>query len=384
MNPEKSPSNKTESEKVDAATFDPSQYSRIEDMPAEMRGYFSPVAIRDGGGFRPNVRFERDKVDAILEGHKTRYIDRALGESLREEEEGGMYPMFDYCSDNGVWFDSVRSAVCFTDKVSEDAFFEDKEAIMGLMPGFWEEGEYNADSIILANIGRIPESFFDDPVFVSRMLRRYINTDITNYIPKERLTDKEYVMSIVNEGSSYIDAVSFRELAKDISPELWRDESFRDLFFYKCASSGYKYLPEDLKKDPVVFLSAVFQRLDTSGTSNSNNIGLYEDAPEEVRLNPDVLRAVSRVGTETICEMIPDEKRGDKEFLMDRVLPHLCEPASALRYLDKELPNDFEFLLKVDSLKPSLNSVGSDVYYGLPYEGGLRERYLEYKRSQNS
>lgn len=49
---------KIEKEKFDITTFNPSLYTRIEDMPEEARGYFMPISKHEGGGYRPNRRYE--------------------------------------------------------------------------------------------------------------------------------------------------------------------------------------------------------------------------------------------------------------------------------------------------------------------------------------
>jgi hypothetical protein len=66
------PAGKKEEKKFDLSTFDSSLYQRIEDMPQEARGYFMPVSENEGGGFRPNSRFEADLRD-IKDEKRARY-----------------------------------------------------------------------------------------------------------------------------------------------------------------------------------------------------------------------------------------------------------------------------------------------------------------------
>ncbi|MEI6810633.1 MAG: hypothetical protein WCK60_01125 [Candidatus Nomurabacteria bacterium] len=67
---------KIEKEKFDILSFDPNQYERIEDMPEEARGYFMPIPNNEGGGFKPNQRYEtqKRKVEA-LHGAVNKFLD---------------------------------------------------------------------------------------------------------------------------------------------------------------------------------------------------------------------------------------------------------------------------------------------------------------------
>lgn len=64
VSPEEKYFEEEKAKKFDLATFDFSKYERIEDMPQEVRGYFMPVPENEGGGFKPNGRFESDMKEA--------------------------------------------------------------------------------------------------------------------------------------------------------------------------------------------------------------------------------------------------------------------------------------------------------------------------------
>lgn len=280
-----------------------------------------------------------DEIDWILNEHDT------YRESNEDEES-------DYLI-NGIWYDlTYGEAISFENESAKEKLFADKDMILSLLPfSRTSTNQLEAGELILENIASIPKVFFEDPIFTSHLLSTFPGNDISDFIPHELLRDKVFVLRLLKNKWWFIDSDSFAFLAKKISADFWYDKAFRDLYFYVGGNRAYEALPDDLRWDPDIFLSATFPEL--AEVSNYYNIWLYANAPESIRSNLKVMRKIiSKYGGYwVVFDTFSEEQKKDSSFILSLLDKHGQCPSGVLRYISPVLLEDYVFLSKIDEMQ---------------------------------